>query len=764
MSKNLNILQKAVAKPVVLILSLVLVATFIFIPTLVTADESTIPAETADGTASADPDAVGEETADPSGKTVPPESTADIASAETVPPEAGATAPHSGIAPESTAPISPAEATAPAIERPSTALTNVTSFPAFTVNATTNAIGIAGQQWLVIGKNITGQGIAEGVNSAGVNTLTLLLSDKGQTFSASSDSAISNNPYGVSAFRTGAVDFFADSTLFDNLYYANNPVTIGNVTGIGAWTNPNEYLGSTLHQKMYELYTSTGGFLAKEQTQILTRELPKMTGYSNDNTYPLTRTVPGQYLWPLSYGEWNNAVKSTSAGRFGGSGWYWLRSPYNYNTYNAMVGDGCGSGSLNSNVYYSYGVRPAFTLDLASVIFTSVASGASSPDEIALQTPVDITASWSAIADPKKFTFSDESLTLSLSAATNPSVGDDMSLTIGGVNGVTEDLTINYENATPGKRISCLLVNKDAGASYYENLTTDSAVSGAVTLKTAGIDEGNYTLQIFTEEANGEDKSNFCSVPAAFDYAGLVSVAGEAITATGDGTTTSAPKTASITVASAQESISLAEIIPAARGTATLYTGSGFTDTAPAVALTAGFADNHLYIAVTAPAGDTLYYDVTVYRPISIYPVIKHFDTWTGAGTAYAKIDAPSAKFVALYCGEAQVDPADYKVAEGSTIITLSKRCLKGFSNGTYRFVATYTDGHSADITLKVDLTDDSTNGTDDIDDPSKSGSKSGSSDTGDDFGIGLLSGTLLLAAAGLIACVIARRRIGRHA
>jgi hypothetical protein len=725
MSKNLNILQKTVTKPVVLILSLVLVATFIFIPTLVTADESQPPAETAGGTASADPDAAREETADPDG--ILNEENAEGEGA-TVSPEADSTSPHSGIAPESTTPISPAEATAPAIVRPSTDLHNVTSFPAFTVNATTNAIGYAGQQWLVIGKNITGQGIAEGVNSAGENTLTLLLSDKGGTFSASSA-----GPYGASIFDSSS----------------------------------NVYNTSVLKTTMQALYDSTGGFLTKEKTRILTRTLP--TGETN---YPLTVEVPNQYLWPLSYDECNSGISGSASSRFGGSSHFWLRSPFTIYSDYALAGPGDGFGyTAGGSVSGVHGVRPAFTLDLASVIFTSVASGASSPDEVALQTPVDITASWSAIADPKKFTFSDESLTLSLSttsASEDQAIGDDMILTIDDmsltVGGVTEDLTIDYENATPGKRISCLLVNKDAGASYYENLTTDSAVSGAVTLKTAGIDEGSYTLQIFTEEVNGEDRSNFCSVPAAFDYAGLVSVAGEAITATGDGTTTSAPKTASIAVASAQEAISLAAIIPAARGTATLYTGSGFTATASAVALTAGSADNHLYIAVTAPAGNVLYYDVTVDRPISIYPVIKHFGTWTGAGTAYAKIDAPAAKFVALYCGASQVDPADYKVAEGSTIITLSERYLNGFSNGTYRFVATYTDGHSADITLKVDLTDDDTNGTDDIDDPSKSGSKSGSSDTGDDFGIGLFSGTLLLAAAGLIACVIARRRIGRHA
>ncbi|MDR1953082.1 MAG: hypothetical protein LBQ21_01150 [Clostridiales Family XIII bacterium] len=760
MSKKLNALQKTVSKPVVLLLSLMLVATFIFIPTLVTADESTMPAEIIDEEAAPDPGAVGAEDAEI--EAVADDETEEVVAAD----EAEEAAAEESAQPLIGESASPAKADMPINTLAEEVGTQVTSgFVSLTRNST--QVVFAGKTWWVVGTNFGGP--VQGINptpataSTSTNRATLLLHK--------------DTPYGVSPFRYGQKGAFENSTIEGGWSYANNP---GENPG---WATINEYKGSTLQVTMAAIADAIANSSGKESGRIITRNslkeddnLGPVYGSDSRTAYMMGPDVTDQKFWPLSFQEWSNinndAVRSFTGDYYS----FWLRSTFHYNNGCGIVAYSNGS-QFWDNAYIDYdstGIRPAFILDLDTAIFTSPTSGAISPDEVALQTPVDI-ASWSAAADPKKITFSDPSLTLSLSPVGTQGVGEDMSLTIGSGSG---NVTLSYIKATLGKRISCLLVNKSSsGKSYYENLATDiSSSSDTVTLETTGMDAGDYTLQLFTEEVNGADKSNFCSAPAAFesDDADLTTIAGIKIaTWSGEGTSGTSPKTASITVAPTKESISLAEIVPAhANAVAMLYTDSGFTTTTGSIDLAAGSASNHVYIAVTAEAGNVLYYKVTVDRPIpgggdddNIYPVIKHFGAWTGDGTIDAKIDAPAAKFLALYRGEAQVDPADYKVAEGSTIITLTEDYVKVFPEGTHSFVAAYTDGYSEDIILKVDLTDAST-GTDYIDDDTNVGdpSKSGSSDTSDDFGIGLFSGTFILAAAGLIACATARRRLGKHA
>jgi uncharacterized protein (DUF2164 family) len=125
----------------------------------------------------------------------------------------------------------------------------------------------------------------------------------------------------------------------------------------------------------------------------------------------------------------------------------------------------------------------------------------------------------------------------------------------------------------------------------------------------------------------------------------------------------------------------------------------------------------------------------------NIYRVITHFGKWRGEGSLAAKIEADYEKFVALYYGGAEVDRANYTVTEGSTVITLTERYLKTFSTGKYTFVATFTDGYSAEILLEI----------------------GGTSRTGDDSDIGMSVLTLLLATAGLTGCAITRRRLRKY-
>ena len=114
---------------------------------------------------------------------------------------------------------------------------------------------------------------------------------------------------------------------------------------------------------------------------------------------------------------------------------------------------------------------------------------------------------------------------------------------------------------------------------------------------------------------------------------------------------------------------------------------------------------------------DTKIYQINVKVPgggsepvLNEYAIINHFGTWTGSGPANARIDADHAKFEKLtYNGEV-IDTHNYTITQGSTIITLKESYLNTYKNGTHTFVAHFSDGQSAPITLTVNKSDHSGN------------------------------------------------------
>ena len=114
---------------------------------------------------------------------------------------------------------------------------------------------------------------------------------------------------------------------------------------------------------------------------------------------------------------------------------------------------------------------------------------------------------------------------------------------------------------------------------------------------------------------------------------------------------------------------------------------------------------------VTATRAGDANYNPTTSAPITItvtapppvkYPVLTHFGTWTGTGTATAKVDADHPKFTHLTLNGATVDLNHYTITPGSTVITLGEVHLNTLANGTYTYIAHFTDGSSEAITLTV--------------------------------------------------------------
>lgn len=126
------------------------------------------------------------------------------------------------------------------------------------------------------------------------------------------------------------------------------------------------------------------------------------------------------------------------------------------------------------------------------------------------------------------------------------------------------------------------------------------------------------------------------------------------------------------------------------------------------------------------------------------YPVLSDFSTFTGSGDVSVRIDAAKDKFVRLLNNGQVVDPQNYTVQSGSTIITLKESYLKTLGNGTHQFVAEFTDGTAA-LSLHVNA-------------PSESGVKSPQTGENGNYVLWILLGSASLAAAGVLAFVRKRR------
>lgn len=191
--------------------------------------------------------------------------------------------------------------------------------------------------------------------------------------------------------------------------------------------------------------------------------------------------------------------------------WWWLRSPGEYD-YRAAIVAANGEVMMHGSSVdsYFYAVHPAFKLDLSSVFFTSDASGANTKSSAAVGNGL---MAATATSGPVKLTIQSASQKLTIASAPTTQTAS-----AGGT------LTYAYTGATTGKNqyVSCVLEQSGA-VKYYGKLadcSSAAAASGTVTIPLAGVPAGSYTLKIFSEEANGDNLT---------DYAGAAVLIGLAI-------------------------------------------------------------------------------------------------------------------------------------------------------------------------------------------------------------------------------------------
>lgn len=208
-----------------------------------------------------------------------------------------------------------------------------------------------------------------------------------------------------------------------------------------------------------------------------------------------------------AYGFINNAARLAYFGNTGNWGAWWLRSPDKLNSAVAGTitrGSGDLSGSLNGNYVdnYSYSARPAFNLNLNSVLFTSAAVGGKS----ATGMDSGLTAVGNYGGSEWKLTLLDSSRNFGV---TETDISGDPGDTI----------TLHYTGATTGDNeyISVILA-AESGVQYYGRIAKATTAEGEISLTIPDtLAEGTYTLNVFSEQYNGDYKTDYASAFATID-------------------------------------------------------------------------------------------------------------------------------------------------------------------------------------------------------------------------------------------------------
>ena len=198
-----------------------------------------------------------------------------------------------------------------------------------------------------------------------------------------------------------------------------------------------------------------------------------------------------------AYGFANDNARIANYG--GGAGVWWLRSPNAYIT--NVAGAVLIYGNVRSyDVLRDWAARPAFNLDLHSVLFTSAAAGGKSSGA----------AGADALTSVSDYTGNEWKLTLldeNRSFKANVNGYTSASASAGG------SVQISYSDAQTGDNeyVSVLLCDSSDTVLYYGNIAQNSA-SGTATLNIpSGLTVGNYTLKVFSEQCNGDYKTDYAS-------------------------------------------------------------------------------------------------------------------------------------------------------------------------------------------------------------------------------------------------------------
>ena len=278
----------------------------------------------------------------------------------------------------------------------------------------------------------------------------------------------------------------------------NMTLLAANNMGLSKFGASNAYADSALKEAIDALADK----LTAKETDAVEKRTLASGNYDEENTDGVAGSaVSNAVFWPLSSKEANavnNDLRVVDPEHPGwASSYWWLRSPdEDYST--AFV---AGRGEVRYYGGYStskeFGVRPAFDLNLDSVLFASAAVGGKPDGGLQPVSPNYTGNEWKlTLYDSKRNDFS--RTTWEVSASTK-----------GGT------VEISYTDAKTGANeyISALIFDDVGNVIYYgrSNASLTEKDGTAQLTIPAGFAEGTYTLKVFNEQYNGDRKTDLAS-------------------------------------------------------------------------------------------------------------------------------------------------------------------------------------------------------------------------------------------------------------
>ena len=273
----------------------------------------------------------------------------------------------------------------------------------------------------------------------------------------------------------------------------NMTLLAANNMGLSKFGASNAYADSALKEAIDALADK----LTAKETDAVEKRTLASGNYDEENTDGVAGSaVSNAVFWPLSSKEANavnNDLRVVDPEHPGwASSYWWLRSPdEDYST--AFV---AGRGEVRYYGGYStskeFGVRPAFDLNLDSVLFASAAVGGKPEGGL---TPISEYS-----GNEWKLTLLDNSSNFAVTEKTADAAPDDT-------------VTLNYTGAITGinEYISAIIADS-SGAQYYGRVAQPTAASGTVEIKIpSDIAPGSYTLKVFSEQYNGDYNTDYAS-------------------------------------------------------------------------------------------------------------------------------------------------------------------------------------------------------------------------------------------------------------
>ena len=276
--------------------------------------------------------------------------------------------------------------------------------------------------------------------------------------------------------------------------------------------NPNEWQHSDAQNWCSTFATNTDVFSTAEQAAFLgvaKTDSAESSLYSipwgasslteNDKVFFLSVRELADYV-----GSYDGAPGLSATDTAQSAGSWWLRSPDagSMGRYAGLVDD--RGIMFSKHVDGVWAARPAFNLNLNSVLFTSAAEGGKSSGAVG----ADALQSVSEYAENEwKLTLLDSGRQFSVTeknASGNPG----------------ETITLNYTGATTGTNeyISVLLTDQQDNALYYGRVAQPQEENGTVEVAIpTDLALGQYTLNVFNEQYNGNYKTDYASAFATVD-------------------------------------------------------------------------------------------------------------------------------------------------------------------------------------------------------------------------------------------------------